>query len=96
MSNKLKLPPLEDIEKGLEKELIEFAKWFNYNQWVGGKGDYNKSLFVNSKWNEVIALYFKYGSSFLLPYLQQAIEELRELREEVERLKKENEQLKLK
>lgn len=100
MSNKIKLPPLEDIEK----EIKEAAR----KHWLSTSGDQGE-------------LDFMAGAKFFLPYLQQAREEVKqlrhqleknteaglwyqeqmqmaflrvsELREEVERLKKENEQL---
>ncbi len=51
MDNNEKKYSNEDLEK--------FAKWFNHNQWVGGKGDYLKGLFVKQDFKSIVKEYLK-------------------------------------
>jgi hypothetical protein len=43
----------------MEKELEDFAEWFNENQWRGGKGDYLKTLFCKCDYKGIIREYVK-------------------------------------
>lgn len=51
---------LDIIETNLLKsQMIDFAEWFNMNQWSGGKGDKVKGLFVKCDYKGIVDEYFK-------------------------------------
>lgn len=46
-------------EREIERELEDFAKWFNVEQWKGGLGDINKTAFCKGNWKHIVSLYLR-------------------------------------